>query len=160
MVKYLKEFQFVCDDELSYFISGAEVKTHNLTLKAPSMISQVAPLISQDIMVAIKSSFEMPKIDDEAKLKQIQAQAQQQSQQNIDDDEPIKIKSKDILTLLYSTKAIDMDKFRNKFMLLLLEKNICMLDNQIPITRNHFEHISYREFNRLLGEYITNFLIP
>ena len=154
MVKYPKEFQFICEDEITYHLNGSEVKTNNLTLRAPSMMSSVAPLISQDIMVAIKSNLETMKLDDK-KQEQLQQQAQQ-----VVDDEPIKLKSRDILTLLYSAKVVDMDKFRDKFIRLLFEKNICSLDGQVPITRMHFEYISYKEFNRLLGEYVTNFLIP
>lgn len=151
MVKCPKEFQFICNDEITYHINGAEVKTCNLTLKAPSMMSSVAPLISQDIMIAIRSNVDSMKVSEESQ-KQIQNQQQE--------DEKITIKSRDILTLLYSAKVIDMNKFREKFIKLLLERNICLLDNQIPITKAHFEYISYDESNRLMGEYLSNFLIP
>ena len=149
MVKYPKEFQFICEDEISYFLSGAEVKTTNLTLRAPSGMSQNAPLLSQDIMVAIKMSVDGMRPQEKA-----------ESQQSITDDKVSEIKAKDILALIYSSKVIDMIKFRDLFIRLLLEKNICLLDGQVPITRSHFEFISYKEFNRLVGEYISNFLIP
>jgi hypothetical protein len=149
MVKYPKEFQFICEDEISYFLSGAEVKTTNLTLRAPSGMSQNAPLLSQDIMVAIKMSVDGMRPQEKA-----------ESQQSITDDKVSEIKAKDILALIYSSKVIDMIKFRDLFIRLLLEKNICLLDGQVPITRAHFEFISYKEFNRLVGEYISNFLIP
>jgi hypothetical protein len=157
MLKPNKEFIFTCEDEISYHTQGITVQTNSLTLKAPSMISHYAPVISQDVMRALKEGaleFSNKKQDDKDNSKKPEEQKQLENQA----DEPWK--AQDIINILFMSKSIDMDKFRDKFIKLLTEKNICLLDGQISITQSHFEFIGYKEFNRLMGEYIANFLKP
>ena len=149
MVKFPKEFEFICEDEIEFHNNGALAITHSLTLKAPNAQSQMTPLIKQDIMTVIMDSARNSNkvLDDEGQSKD----------KGKEGKEVVKIDGKLLIVLLYSSKLIKMDEFKNKFFKLLKEKNICLLDNAVSLTDQHIAYISDREFDRLMGEYFSNF---
>jgi hypothetical protein len=149
MVKFPKSFEFVCEDEIAYHSKdGALATTHSLTLKAPNAMSQMTPLIKQDIMNTIM---------DNARSHTAQPSEQAKDAKPKEDEQSNKMDGKLLIALLYSSKTIKMNEFKGKFFKLLKEQNICLLDNEVAITDQHIDCMSDKEFDRLMGEYIANF---
>jgi len=150
-----KKFIFIPQDEIKYHVHGQGVHGETVTaselhLYAPSERSRdIAPLIKQMFTQALMSGRDMA------------------SQQNLDEqkrdanpNEEVKMDGEVVITLLYMSKVVDIIKMCDLFRKLILSPNICFLDDKQPITSLLLENLSMEEFDRLMGEYLANFMLP
>lgn len=84
------------------------------------------------------------------------------SQDNKDSDQ--KIDGTALVTALMMAKGQDDEfyaRFCDKFKNLLLSANICKInDSDQKLQVGHFNFISQSDFDKLMGEYLSNFLLP
>ena len=137
-----KEFTFLLEDEIQYSKDGEFVKTKKLLLIAPSNKQRRDVIrLQQSFMQAIKSS--MNSFSDSKAKKTTGNET---------------LKGDEIIAMLLMSE-IDICAMLDSFRDLLLSGS-CLLDGKVDFKEIHFDEISINDSQKLMGEFIANFLLP
>lgn len=148
-----KEFEFILQDELIYSHDGkAGLVAKKLLLRAPSCkLLGIANKLSSYVMGAFMQTYEKG-------FSNAQSQKSKKSS-SVNTDEPI---TGDMCWMLLSSsfKSNEGVDFMDTFKELMVDHSVCLIDGKEPITSDLFDQIDAREMFRLVGEYVSNFLLP
>lgn len=153
MQKLIKEFEFILTDSIKYDYDGQKVTGFSLTLKAPGNIhSRFCNKLSKAFLNSSRAlaAQELAKNGN----KPIESSSSEDS----------KITGQMIVTVMRLTE--DMDELHEafkKFMCFVTPQNlgfVCLIDGKCIMTEHYYEQMSMSDTDKLLGEYIQNFLIP
>lgn len=145
MKNFKKEFEFILTEELDYSDSGDAKKTKRLILRAPANIHRnEAYKLRQGLLIGMTEA--------QARLKS-STEITNQNQNQTDE-----IDGQGILTGLFMSN-IDMIEYVELFERLLLN-GCCLVDGKINLTSGILKKIPIDDEERLLGEYIANFIFP
>lgn len=142
-----KIFEFKLEEELIYAHDGkADCKAKKLVLTAPSTQERLtAGKLSSYVATALQHMHNLQSLD--------KNKSQKKDEDEIDG----------ATMFMFISGNLDDDKISNfldLFFDLFTRGNICLIDGKARITQSILESIDLREFNRLAGEYIVNFLLP
>jgi hypothetical protein len=142
MADQIKEsFEFYLNSPVSYHKAGEEEKSYQLTLYAPKgKHRQELIRLKQGFLKAITSLQNMSTG---------QARAEAEEQQGIGSQEIV-------MALMMSD--VDMNKYFEDFKALLC-KDVCYVDSNQKMTEYIYNNMDLEDLERLLGEYLSNFLL-
>jgi len=144
-----KEFEFILEDTLTYSHDGkAGISAKKLLLRAPSCkLLYVANQLSSMVMNALMKA---------------RGNYTSDSNDNSSSSGPLKIDGESVYMIISSSfnDKKQMDDFSKAFEDLILSDNICLIDGKEPLTQDLLADLDAREFLRLTGDYIANFLLP
>ncbi len=141
MIELKNEFDFKLNQPLKYTAEGQNAETMSLILIAPSQKDgRLASKLKQGFMRAVKS---------------LQKDNVQQSQTA--ETSTSKISASEIVMMLYMSD-VDVDEYKEIFNELILNGN-CQLDSKQKLTRPLYEKLPTEETDRMLGEYLENFMM-
>jgi hypothetical protein len=153
-MQLIKEFEYTLSSPIKYQFNGEHLETNILYLKAPADVHRkIAPKIAQDLMrafMAQNESFEAKKKEGKKGKKDEEEELK----------EEVGITKEAIIMILYSSRVLDIVEFKEKFRELLLSNGICSLNNSVYLSTGHLQQIDQREIDDLMGDYISNFLLP
>jgi hypothetical protein len=154
-MQLIKEFEYTLSSPIKYQFNGEHLETNILYLKAPADVHRkIAPKIAQNVMrafMAQNENFETKKKDGKKGKK---------DEEEIQEKKEGEITKEVIIMLLYSSRVIDIVEFKEEFRELLLSAGICSLNNNVYLSTGHLQQIDQREIDDLMGDYISNFLLP
>jgi hypothetical protein len=153
MKKLLKEFEFVLTESVNYASEGQKISGFSLTLKAPGNIhSRFCNKLSK----AFLNSSRTLAAQEQAKKSDAPIVAPS--------DEDSKITGEMIVTVMRLTEDMDdVHESFKKFMCFATPQktgSVCLIDGKCIMTEHVYEQMLMSDTDRLLGEYIHNFLIP
>jgi len=151
MKNFKKEFEFILNEELDYSDSGDAKKTKRLILRAPANIHRNETFrLRQGLLKGMTEA--------QARLKSSTTEEITNNNQNQTNEIDDEIDGQGILTGLFMSD-IDMVEYMALFERLLLN-GCCIVDGKINLTDGILKKISIDDEERLLGEYIANFIFP
>ena len=148
--KPLKEFEFVLDSGVQYSYQGDNLTTFKLILKAPASIH------AKFCNKLTKSFF--------ASAQKMKSQYSSGNEvHTLPVDESAEIDGNAIVMAM--TIGDDMDTIHDCFKEFMCFRDgqqggVCLLDGKEPMKEAVFARLTLADMNRLLGEYVKNFLIP
>lgn len=135
----MKTFDFNLSGPINYHAEGTSEEGHSLTLAAPSVKARKkSAKLKQGVMRAVSS---------------LQGNADTQSDKKGKED----IKGEEILALIQMSD-IDYGEYIDTFIDLLC-KGVCKIEDKVEITSNIAEDISFEDMEKLMGEYLVNFIL-
>ena len=136
----MKTFDFTLSEPIDYQAKGENTKASLLELSAPAVNNRkkVAKL-KQGFMRVING------------LKNPDAKGAEGKKSNE------KVKPEEILALI-QMGAIEYDEYMDIFVSLLVS-GICKVEGEVDITQHMVDKISFEDMERLMGEYLINFII-
>jgi len=156
MKNVVKEFAFVLSDPIMFAHGGGDLEAgFNLLLKAPGNIhAKYCAKISRAFFDAASSMS--------AKQKQsIVSKSTEAPQESVEDSEQ---GAASIVMIMSVSEYFDdaFDAFRDLLCYTNPQKKgqICEIEEKTFMTKTLFDTMSLDDTNRLMGEYIQNFLIP
>lgn len=134
----MKTFDFTLSEPVDYQTGGENTKASMLELTAPSVNNRkrVAKL-KQGFMRVINDLPETAKKEEKK------------------DNE--KVKPEEILTLI-QMGSIEYDEYIDIFVN-LLTSGVCKIEGEVAMTQLIAEKISFEDMERLMGEYLVNFIL-
>lgn len=139
--------------------SGEQQEAHRLILKAPTNKQRTQRILLKEYTrMAIFSFRNENENFDQDNIDNIDT-TDMQSMLNMDNktDEEIEEAGKMFVELLYACKDVKMTAVIEEFLLLLLQ--VCMVEDERPMTKPIFDKMSPGDTDRLLGAYLGNFII-
>jgi len=140
MVYMLHEFEFILKEPIKYASKGQENLGFRLTLKAPTAKHR-------EFLIKLKQQF-------------FKALAGLRDNKSALDDKGTgadqELDGTQVLMMLYMS-GIDMVDFQNVMRAMILQ-GLGNLD-EVPLTGYLLDQVDQNEFERLIGEYITSFLL-
>jgi hypothetical protein len=157
MKKVLKEFEFVLSEAINYHHEGAKVSGFSLILKAPGNIhSRFCNKLSK----AFLNSSRILAAQEEEKRAKLTAKKDKVPAP----EEDTKITGEMIVTVMRLTEDMDdVHQAFKEFMCFATPQHtgsVCLVDGKCIMTTHVYEQMLMFDTDRLLGEYIQNFLIP
>jgi len=148
-----KEFEFVLQDELIYSHDGkAGLVAKKLLLRAPSCkLLGLANKLSSAVTGAFMRAYEKT---------QSASKNSKASKASVNSDEAL---TGDACYMIVSSSFENEDqaeRFANAFKELVTSSYICLIDGKEPMTSDLWDQLDARELFRLMGDYISNFLLP
>lgn len=135
----INTFEFTLTDPLKYGYKGEERLGFLLTLKAPTAKHR-------DYLIKLKQQFFKALAGLRNNVKEVEAQA----------DDSGELDGSQVMMMLYMS-GIDMVEFQNTFRALLLQGLVHIEDLQV--TPHLLDQLGQDEVERLMGEYMSNFLL-
>lgn len=140
-----KEFDFILQEGIQYSENGAFPIAKKLTLKAPSNKQRkIVSKLQQGLIQALMSTTKYSNQNKEIK----------KDKTSLDGGF-----TADVVLMLLQASDIDISSYMENFKE-LLTSNICLVDGKLPLNSQQYDELSIEEGDRLLGEYIINFLLP
>lgn len=133
----MKTFEFTLSEPLKYHGGGENTESCKLELTAPSVKNRKKA-------AKLKQGF-MRCINDLA------------SDSTANEDKDHKIKPEEILVLL-QMGSVEYDEYIEIFMGLITE-GVCKIEGKVALTKDLAEEISFEAMERLMGEYLVNFIL-
>lgn len=142
-------FEFILDEPINYQKGGQNLTAEYLVFKEPSYSEIAASLkIQQDITKAFRwhqeKTFKATTTQDVPKL----------------DDAESNLSSDMMLFLLLSAENVDVVGLSKNFETLILSNDICLVEGEVKLTKAHLSQLSAKTITKIMGEYVTNFLMP
>jgi hypothetical protein len=156
-----KEFDFILQDQLIYSSENkAGITAKRLLLRAPNTrLLSLASKLSSIVMAAfIKINNEKKPEAEEEKKARLEKEKKEAKEGKKESDAQDGQSFFMLISGACSQEQIDI--FVDKFQELILSDGICLIDGKEPLTSSLFEMLDSREASRLIGDYVTNFLLP
>lgn len=149
MKKPLKEFEFVLENGVQYSYQGDNLTTFKLTLKAPGSVHSK---FCNKLTKSFFSSAQKMKNDFQG---QATSPADEQSTAELDGNSIV-------MAMLVGDDMDSIHECFREFMCFRAGQNgsVCLLDGKEQMKEAVFDRLTLSDMNRLLGEYVKNFLIP
>jgi hypothetical protein len=143
-----KEFEFILHDEMSYSHGGnANICAKKLLLRAPTTkLISLASRLHSLVMSAMFNARE--------KFSSDKSSSNNQKQDTEFDGEGL------FMFVSGALSSDQVEKLVDNFNELILSPNICLIDGKEQLTSYVLENLDAREMQRLIGDYIANFLLP
>lgn len=148
MSKYKSEFEYILSEDLDYQNQMGEKKTDKLIFIAPSNNQR-------SFFIKLRQSIVQAFMAMGAKF---QNSNQQESNSKPTDKQ---LERDDILPILYGSD-LDLEKFQETFWSMILDKRCYVGEkvNNIFITQDLLNDVGNNDKDKILGEYIVNFILP
>ncbi len=136
----MKTFEFSLSESISYHNKGESQEGHSLTLTAPTVKARKkAAKLKQGVMRAVSS------LQGDANIKPEDKKSKED------------IKPEEILALIQMS-SIEYDEYMDIFIDLLC-KGICKIEDEIEMTAQLADKMSFEDTEKLMGEYLINFIL-
>lgn len=136
----MKTFDFTLSESIEYQSEGSTQTASMLELTAPSVNNRKR-------VAKLKQGF-MRAINDLQGDKSVEGGEK---------DKDHKIKPEEVLALL-QMGSVEYDEYIDIFVNLLVS-GVCKIDGKEPLTAIRVDNISFTDIERLLGEYLVNFIL-
>jgi len=143
--KKIRQFDFILNVPIKYALDGNETQAQLLALKAPSNKSRkYAAKLKQGFyksIVALKDTF---------------TESDTSSNKKEEND---KFDGEQVVQMLMMAGVVDFEDYLDNFKKLITNHGICRIDDKMPLNDHLFDEISYDDSERLLGDYLSTFLV-
>jgi len=152
MKKPLNEFEFTLNNSVNFDHQGDQETGFKLILKAPGNIhARFCMKLSKNFFASAKSMSEIHGSSNKPS-----------SPSSTDDSDGMTGEMIAMAMLNYGDGDAVYDAFKDLMCFVTPQKSgsVCLVEGKCMMTKSIYEQMSLADTNRLLGEYLKNFLIP